>query len=349
MGQDRALNVAIVGGGPGCKAIMDIIFAEKLSQLDMKLIGVACTNPHAVGYRYAQEKGIYTTRNCRDLYKLKELDMIIELTGRNEVADEISVTKPSHIRLIDHVGARLFWDIFQVEEKRIAERTRAEQELRESREQLRELSAHLQAAREQERAIVARQVHDDLGQTLTALKMDLCSLEKGLHKDQETLIQQTKSMKKLIDMTIQSVKRIYSGLRPFLIDELGLNAAIEWMSQRFQDHTGITCELAFSRDDILLVENLVTNFFRIFQEALTNAGCHANATKVKVRLEEKKGALVLTVTDNGKGITDEQISDPKSFGLMAIKERVRLLRGDVKISGIKNKGTTVTVRIPMGK
>ncbi|UCG80261.1 MAG: sensor histidine kinase [Desulfobacterales bacterium] len=349
MEQDRALNVAIVGGGPGCKAIMDIIFAEKLSQLDMKLIGVACTNPNAVGYRYAQEKGIYTTSSFRDLYKLKELDMIIELTGRNEVADEISVTKPSHIRLIDHVAARLFWDIFQIEEKRIAERTRAEQELRESREQLRELSAHLQAAREEERTIVARKVHDDLGQTLIALKMDLCSLEKGLHKDQEILIQQAKSMKKLIDMTIQSVKRIYSGLRPFLLDELGLNAAIEWMSQRFQDHTGITCELAFSRDDILLEENLVTNLFRIFQEALTNAGCHANATKVKVRLEEKAGALVLTVTDNGKGITDEQVSDPKSFGLMAIKERVRVLGGDVNISGIKDKGTTVTVSIPMGK
>ena len=349
MEQNRVLNVAIVGGGPGCKAIMDMIFAEKLSQLDMKLIGVACTNPNAVGYRYAQEKGIYTTRNYKELYKLKDLDMIIELTGRVEVADDVSITKPSHIRLIDHVAARLFWDIFQIEEKRISERKRAEEELRESREQLRDLSAHLQAAREEERAFVARKIHDDLGETLMVLKMDLCEIEKGLHKDQDTLTQKTKSMKKLVDITIQSMKRIYSGLRPFLLDDLGLNAAIEWMSQGFQNHTGIRCELAFGREDIPLEDNLATNIFRIFQEALTNAGCHANATKVKVSLEEKAGALVLTVTDNGKGITDDQISDAQSFGLLGIKERVRVLGGEVKISGIKNKGTTVTASIPTGK
>ena len=116
MEQVEILNVAIVGGGPGCKAIIDMIFAEKLSQLRMKLGGVACTNPKAVGYRYAQEMGIYTTREYRDLYKLKDLNMIIELTGRDEVANEISRTKPEHIQLMDHTAAHLFWDLFQVEE-----------------------------------------------------------------------------------------------------------------------------------------------------------------------------------------------------------------------------------------
>ena len=124
--QDMVLNVAIVGGGPGCKAIMDIIFAEKLSQLRMKLIGVACTNPEAVGYRYAQEKGFYTTRDYRNLYKLKDLNMIIELTGREEVANEIARTKPDHVRVMGNVAARLFWDIFKIEEERIAERRRSE-------------------------------------------------------------------------------------------------------------------------------------------------------------------------------------------------------------------------------
>ncbi|MBW1741477.1 MAG: PAS domain-containing protein, partial [Deltaproteobacteria bacterium] len=127
MGQIKALSVAIVGGGAGCKAIMDMIFAEKLRQLQMKLVGVACTNPQAVGYCYAQEKGIYTTRDYRDLYKLKDLNMIIELTGREEVANEISRTKPDHIRLMDHVAARVFWDVFQIEEERLAECKRAEQ------------------------------------------------------------------------------------------------------------------------------------------------------------------------------------------------------------------------------
>lgn len=135
----KVLNVAVVGGGPGCKAIMDMIFAEKLSQLRMKLIGVACTNPKAVGYRYAQERRVYTTRDYRDLYKLKDLNIIIELTGRTEITDEIFRTKPNHVRLIDHVAARLFWDIFQIEEEWIEERKQAENALRQSEEEYKRL------------------------------------------------------------------------------------------------------------------------------------------------------------------------------------------------------------------
>ena len=130
----NTLNVAIVGGGPGCKAIMDMILTEKLSQLRMKLIGVACTNPNAPGYRYAQEKGLYTTLDYRDLYRLKDLNMIIELTGREEVANQIFQTKPDHVRIMGNVAARLFWDIFQIQEARIAERQRAEEALRVSEE-----------------------------------------------------------------------------------------------------------------------------------------------------------------------------------------------------------------------
>jgi len=126
MEQVQVLNVAIVGGGPGCKAIMGMMFAEKLSQLRMKLIGVACTNPGAEGYRYAQEKGLYTTRDYRDLYGLEDLGLIIELTGRDEVANEIGRTKPDHMRLIDHVAARLFWDVFQIEEERLKDRKQAQ-------------------------------------------------------------------------------------------------------------------------------------------------------------------------------------------------------------------------------
>jgi two-component system sensor kinase FixL len=132
MEQVKALNVAIVGGGRGCKAIMDMILAEKLHELRMNLIGVASTDPEAVGYLYAKEKGIYTTRNYRDLYSLKDLNMIIELTGREEVAKEMSATKPGHVRLMDHAAARLFWDVFQIEEKRSAERKHAEDVLRKS-------------------------------------------------------------------------------------------------------------------------------------------------------------------------------------------------------------------------
>ncbi len=134
MEETRTLNVAIVGGGPGCKAIMDMIFAEKLSQLRMNLIGVVSIDPKAVGYLYAQEKGIYTAEDYHDLYKLKDLDMIIELTGRDDIADEILRTKPGHIQLLNHVAARLFWDIFQIEENWIEGLKRAQDALRESEE-----------------------------------------------------------------------------------------------------------------------------------------------------------------------------------------------------------------------
>ncbi|RLB83929.1 MAG: histidine kinase [Deltaproteobacteria bacterium] len=139
MEQHHVINVAIVGGGPSCKAIMDMIFAEKLSQLHMKLIGVADTNPQAVGYCYAREKGIYTTQDYRDLYKLKDLHMIVELTGRNEVANDIYRTRPDHVSVMDHVAARLFWDIFQIEEETIARRQRADKALRESEAKYRSL------------------------------------------------------------------------------------------------------------------------------------------------------------------------------------------------------------------
>jgi PAS domain S-box-containing protein len=228
----------------------------------------------------------------------------------------------------------------------ITKRKQAEKELTESREQLRDLSEHLQEAREEERAKVAREIHDDLGQTLTALKMDLSWLEKKLPEDQDALIQKTRRVTDLVDTTIHSVKRIYSGLRPFLLDDLGLIAAIEWMAQGFQDQTGIECELTFSPREMVVDKDYATTIFRIFQETLTNVRRHAKATSVNVRLEEEGDNLTLTVNDNGKGITEQQISHPKSFGIMGVRERVRFLGGEVEISGTKNKGTTVKVSIP---
>ncbi|MBW1796685.1 MAG: response regulator, partial [Deltaproteobacteria bacterium] len=156
MDQVEVLNVAIVGGGPECKAIMDMIFAEKLSQLRMKLIGVADFNPGAVGYCYAQEKGIYTTKDYRDLYRLKGLNMIIEVTGRDEVANEIHQTRPRHVRVMDNVTARVFWDIFQIEEERLAERKRAE-------EGVRDTVNRLQIAYEQS-ITYARELNQEIGE-----------------------------------------------------------------------------------------------------------------------------------------------------------------------------------------
>ena len=263
----------------------------------------------------------------------------------------------SFINEYDLAGRHYFFEIsaypsksgLSVFVKDITERKRAEEELEKSREQLRNLAIHLQSVREGERTAIAREIHDDLGQALTGLKMDVSWLAKKLPRDQEPLLDKTKAMTELTDATIKTVKRISTELRPGLLDDLGLIPAIEWQADEFQNRTGITCALSVNPADIVLDRDRSTALFRIFQETLTNVARHAHATKVRVSLKEKNGIVELKVGDNGKGITEEQISDPKSFGLMGIRERVHPWRGTVKIKGAPDKGTTVTVSIPVEK
>jgi len=230
----------------------------------------------------------------------------------------------------------------------ITERKRAEEELTYSREQLRNLSLHLQSVREEERTTIAREIHDELGQVLTALKMDLSWLDKK-HKGNKSLEERTKSMLSLVDSTIQTVKRISSELRPGVLDHLGLAAAIEWQAKEFEKHTAISCDVSVDPDDIVLNRQHSTTIFRIFQEALTNVARHAKATKVRISLLEKDDGIVLHVEDNGKGITKKQMNNPQSFGLIGIQERVHFLNGEIRIKGTRNKGTSLIVHIPLGK
>jgi two-component system sensor histidine kinase UhpB len=229
----------------------------------------------------------------------------------------------------------------------ISERKRAEEQLKSSMGQLRTLSAHLQSIREEERAMMAREIHDELGQELTGLKMDLSWLVKRLSKNQKSLISKTESMLKLVDSTIQTVRKISSKLRPGVLDDLGIVAAIEWQTQDFRDRTGIKCELNSSVEDVELDRDRSTAVFRIFQETLTNVVRHAKATRIIVNVDEDAGNLILRVKDNGRGITESKISHPKSLGLLGMRERVLLFGGEVKISGIPGEGTTVTVTIPL--
>jgi signal transduction histidine kinase len=222
-----------------------------------------------------------------------------------------------------------------------------EKELKASREQLLNLTAHLQSVREEERTRVAREIHDELGQALTALKMDLSWLNKRLNEDQKPLIEKTKSMVSLIDETAKTIKRISSDLRPGLLDDLGLIAAIEWETQEFEKRTGIRCQMNLHPEDLVLKEKLATAVFRIFQETLTNITRHAGATRVHVNLETRNDHFELTIRDNGKGITKSEITDPKSFGIIGMKERVEYLRGKITIRGISGKGTIVHLEIPL--
>lgn len=234
-------------------------------------------------------------------------------------------------------------------QKEITGHKRSEEQLKQSRERLRDLASHLESIREEERSRIAREIHDELGQALTALKMDIHWVGQRLSEDQGSLLEKTKSASRLIDTTTQSVQRISSELRPGLLDDLGLSAAVEWQAAEFQERTGIPCEIVSDPEDITLNHALSTAVFRIFQEAITNIARHANATEVKVVLRKEPGTVELTVGDNGKGITEKQISDERSFGLVGMRERVNYFGGDLTISGMPNKGTTVTASIPLDK
>jgi PAS domain S-box-containing protein len=230
--------------------------------------------------------------------------------------------------------------------KDISERKRTEEELRQSRRRLRELASYLESAREKERTRIAREIHDELGQALTGLKMGLRWCIQRLPENDKLLVEKAKTLSELIDTNVHLVQRISSDLRPGLLDDLGLSAAIEWQTDQFQNRTGLECDIISEPDDIVLDQTRSTAIFRIFQETLTNIARHANATKVEIMLKEEPTEIELEVCDNGRGITEREMSDPKSFGLMGIKERVHSLGGVVEISGVENQGTTVRVRIP---
>jgi len=229
--------------------------------------------------------------------------------------------------------------------KDISERKRSELELTQSHERLRDLTSHLQVVREEERTHIAREIHDELGQALTALKMDVYWLRHRLPGEELPMIDKTNDMSRLIDRTVQSVKKISAELRPGLLDHFGLSAAIEWEAGEFSKRTDIECEIISDTEDIALTQELSTAIFRIFQETLTNIARHANATKVEVILKKNAERVKMRVSDNGKGIEDRDILDPKSFGITGMRERVHYLGGNLSIRGNSN-GTTVEVIIP---
>ena len=225
----------------------------------------------------------------------------------------------------------------------VTERRGAEEALQKSRDQLRALAARLQSVREEERTKVAREIHDELGQALTAIRISLSSWSRDLVTDKK---QESEPILKLVDETIQSVRRISTELRPAILDALGLVAAVEWAAGEFEARTGIKCRLDLPTNDIVIDQERATALFRIFQETLTNVARHANASEVEVRLAKGEGNLTLEVHDNGKGITGEPLLSATSLGILGMQERALLLGGDFAIVSSPGEGTTVRVRIP---
>lgn len=229
----------------------------------------------------------------------------------------------------------------------ITEQKVAEDRLRKSQEELRNLSRRLQYVREEERKAISREIHDQLGQTLAVLQMELALLMKKVPSNQKGLIEGTKQLKKRVREAIEIVRSISARTRPEMLDDLGLAAAIEWQAMEFQKLTGVKCVVKIDQTDKEIEANLSTALFRILQEALTNVWRHSHATHVRVMLRLEGDALVLEVHDNGKGITEKQANDSTSTGLIGMRERVHPWAGQVSIEGLSNAGTTVKVTVPL--
>jgi PAS domain S-box-containing protein len=293
-----------------------------------------------------------------DFRKTVEARLRARQSGENIVSqNEVRmIIKSGETRWINYTAGRV---VIQGEPAVIAmatdvtERRQAEEQLRVSREQLRALSARLLSAREEERKRIAREIHDELGQALTGLIIELSWLEDklALIPDGEhlrPLLEKTASMLRLADSTVESVRRIASELRPGLLDDFGLVAAIEWHAQEFEQRTAVKCKVYSELDETILSPEHGTALFRIFQEALTNVARHAAATVVRVRLFREEEEVVLCVEDDGSGIGEDDLSSARTLGVIGMRERAALLGGTVQITGTTGGGTTVVARVPVG-
>jgi len=233
--------------------------------------------------------------------------------------------------------------------KDFTQKDKDQQQLEESRELLRNLTEHLQSTREAEKIRISREIHDDLGHTLAILRMDLSWLKKRLPQDEPTLLDKVDSISGSVALAIQKVKAISAGLRPGLLDDLGLAAAIEWQADEVQNLSGIKCKFTSNPTEIILDRDRSTVIFRSFQQLLSNVVAHARATQVEVRLTQTSDSVSLEVRDNGIGIRQEQIHNPKSFGIIGIQERLYFLGGELEICGTYGKGTKARVTIPLTK
>ncbi len=229
-------------------------------------------------------------------------------------------------------------------ETRVEQRTR---ELNTANEQLRALSARLLSIREEERTRISREIHDELGQALTGLKMDLSWLLRKSPENSLPFAEQIKPMTELINKTIQTVRRISTELRPGVLDDLGIVAAIEWLVEDFKNRTRIECTSFADLNGAVIGPELSTALFRILQEALTNVIRHAEATHVTIGIRNDAGVIVLEVEDNGKGISEGNIRNARSLGILGIRERALLFGGEVHIEGAAGKGTTLVIRVPL--
>ncbi|MBI3898879.1 MAG: PAS domain-containing sensor histidine kinase [Gammaproteobacteria bacterium] len=228
----------------------------------------------------------------------------------------------------------------------VTERVKTEDALRRSKEELRELAAAANQLREQEKRAIARELHDELAQALTGLKMDVAWIKDKFPAPPAVVVDKLQSMETLLDSTVAATRRISADLRPMMLDDLGLVPAIEWLVQNFIERTGTRCEFTLTDPNLDLRDLHATTLFRGLQESLTNIAKHANAGNVNVTLAIADDAVTLSVRDDGAGFSLQSPRKPNSYGLIGLRERAYLLGGTVAIDSTPGEGTCVTVRLP---
>jgi PAS domain S-box-containing protein len=229
----------------------------------------------------------------------------------------------------------------------ITGKVKAEAELKESHRQLRELSSYLENIREEERKHISREIHDELGQQLTLLKLDLLQMSKKLHPGEPEMKEKMKQADQLLAETMRSVRKIATQLRPSILDNLGLVSALEWQSREFEKNFGIPCVFESLLNEPQFATKQSNALFRIYQEALTNIARHANATRVDAVLSQVENRIVLEVRDNGKGFNISDLAFKKTLGLKGMQERALMIDGDFHIDSSPGKGTYIQISIPI--
>jgi signal transduction histidine kinase len=273
------------------------------------------------------------------------LTPIIFLTA---AADEMtSMFRGYEVGAVDYLMKPVVPEVLKSKVSVFVELHRKSERLRESEDKLRRLAAHLITVREEERAHIAREIHDELGQVLTGLKMEVTQLAKQLKE--KHLLERTDSMCSLIDSTVQTVRKIATGLRPEMLDDMGLVAAVGWQAKEFQKRTGIRCRAKLPPETSRPPVDIATTVFRIFQEILTNVARHSRATRVDIDLDISEERVALVVVDNGVGIPDAELNGRKSLGLLGMQERALLFGGEVNLNGTPGHGTRVAVTIPLAR
>jgi signal transduction histidine kinase len=227
------------------------------------------------------------------------------------------------------------------------EKLQAEKEMKEMNEQLRNLAAHLQNVREEEQTRISREIHDELGQMLTAIKMDVTSADRKLKIAPEIASTTLSRVLEMVDNTVKTIRRIASELRPSILEDLGLIEALEWQSREFEKRNQIKCVFTSSDSTLTIPREIAIGLYRIFQEALTNIARHSGATRVHANLLIEPEQLVMTITDDGKGFDPETIKSKKSLGLVGMKERALMMKGKLYTETAPGKGTTIRIIVPL--